>query len=141
MKKRRLGIALIVAGLTLAALTFFFINGTIGRKPFSDISAGDIKSASVRAIAPNETAPVVRKETFDELAEILRQVTIYRRDDSGRNMAGQLITYTVELTSGQSISVGAYGSYMYIGDVCYKAEYEPSEALNSLGNKIIRGEK
>lgn len=138
MKKRILVISFVLLFVVIAVAAFLYSADYIGRRPFKNLDAASIESASVFASPPQTTAAINDQDTITALVDILRRVTIYKQDDSGREMSGQLVRYTITLKTGETYEIGAFGSFMYVGDVCYKAKYGPSEELNALGNRIIK---
>lgn len=133
-KKRMAALALLVLAALLLVLRPF------GRRPFSRLEEGDILSATFFITPPGETLEVSDPAQLDELAEILRELVVYRRDESGRDYAGQLVEVTFTLRDGSTHTTGAYNPFLYLDGVCHRTKYRPCEALNAFGNRLLRGE-
>ena len=131
-KKLIIDICILVLGI-LTVMLF----STIGKKPFAKLSANEIVSAELFIIPPDEKVSLTDKEDISELTNILNEVTIYREDNSGREYAGQLVQVTIELKNGETHTIGAYGSFLFLNGRCYRTKYEPSQKLNAFGNRIL----
>ena len=106
--------------------------------PFKELRAEDIASVDIVLTPPSTTFTVSYPTDIAELTALLHDVVLYEQDDSGRETAGQLVSFRLIKTDGNTVTVGAYGNYMYLNDVCYKAKYEPSEALNAFGSSLYK---
>ena len=104
--------------LALAILLLCLFPELSGRRPFKDMDGADILSATVELMPPDVELEVSDTE---KLAELLRQVVIYRQDDSYRDYAGQAAVFTLSMDDG----------------VGYKAKKEPCEAMNSYANALL----
>jgi len=135
MKKKWLLFILCVA-LLAAATGGLVFRLAAGSRPFKDITADQIASASVEIVPPDRSADLSR-ESIEELAGILRVATVYRRDDSYRDYAGQAAVYTIVMTDGSTVTVQAYNPFLIIDGVGYRTKYEPCQALNALGNEQV----
>lgn len=133
MKKE---IVIIACVLVLGILTIMLF-GTFGRKPFAKLSASEVVSAELFIIPPDATIKLINNEDIVKLTDILNEITIYREDNSGREYAGQLVQATITLRNGETHTIGAYGSFLFLNDKCYRTKYEPSEKLNAFGNAIL----
>ena len=129
MKKFRVPAALL---LLLAILVLSF---SVGRRPFRKLAPGDIVSASVQLIPPDRTLPV---PDAAELAQLLQEQVVYRRDSSYTTYAGQAVIFTLELADGTTRQVMAYNPFLVIDGVGYRCKYEPCEALNHYANGLLR---
>lgn len=134
MMSRKLIIVICI--LILGILTGMLFS-TLGRKPFAELSANEIVSVELFIIPPDEKVILTDKEDINELTNILKEVTIYREDDSGREYEGQLVQVTIELKNGETHTIGAYGSFLFLNGKCYRTKYEPSQKLNAFGNGIL----
>lgn len=131
MKKRYIVVPLAACVLAAAVLPALF-----GRtRPFRDLEAGDIRSASVFLSPPGETVPIPDTAA---LAELLQNVIVYRRDDSYTEYAGQGVTFTLTLSGGTRREVTAYNPFLVIDGAGYRTEYGPCEALNAYANELLR---
>jgi len=131
-KKMIIVICILVLGI-LAVMLF----GTFGRKPFAKLSASEIVSAELFIIPPDVTITITDKGDIVKLANILKEITIYREDNSGREYDGQLVQVTIELKNGETHTIGAYNPFLFLNGKCYRTKYEPSQKLNAFGNGIL----
>lgn len=134
MKKK---ILLTLCALTLMAIAFIVCLHPFGTRPFSKISREDITSASLFLIPPQVTVTLTEEEDFTELAGILKELVIYREDDSGREYNGQLVQVTVTLKDGSTHTIGAYNPFLFLDGKCFRTKYAPCESLNAFENRII----
>lgn len=65
----------------------------------------------------------------------MNEVTIYQR--SGIEYDGQLVQVTIKLKNGKTHIIGAIGDILYLDGQRYRTKYEPSEKLNTFGNRIL----
>lgn len=140
MKKRTLIITL--TGIALLTGVTIFLAAGGGRKlypgkPFENLNASDIASATVQLTPPDKTIQIV--ET-DELAALLRDVVIYEKDDSYREYCGQAATFSLTLKDGSCTKIMEYNPFLVIDGVGYRTEYEPCEALNQYANELLNDE-
>ena len=130
MKRKRL----FLPGAALALL--LALTPAIGRGPFHDLEASDIRSASVELLPPNVTIQLDRDE-IDTLASLLREVRVTRRDNSYTEYAGQMVRFTLTLTDGGgTTTVTAYNPFLILDGQGWRTAYEPCEALNAFGNRL-----
>lgn len=120
--------------LALAILLLCLFPELSGRRPFKDMDGADILSATVELMPPDVELEVSDTE---KLAELLRQVVIYRQDDSYRDYAGQAAVFTLSMDDGTVVEITEYTPFVIIDGVSYKAKYEPCEALNSYANTLL----
>ena len=120
--------------LALAILLLCLFPELSGRRPFKDMDGADILSATVELMPPDVELEVSDTE---KLAELLRQVVIYRQDDSYRDYAGQAAVFTLSMDDGTVVEITEYTPFVIIDGVGYKAKYEPCEALNSYANTLL----
>lgn len=120
--------------LALAILLLCLFPELSGRRPFKDMDGADILSATVELMPPDVELEVSDTE---KLAELLRQVVIYRQDDSYRDYAGQAAVFTLSMDDGTVVEITEYTPFVIIDGVGYKAKYEPCEALNSYANALL----
>lgn len=120
--KKFLLIALIcLIGIGISFLLFS------AHRPFKDLEAADITSASVRLSPPDTTIQIVETE---ELVSYLNEVVIYNKDNSYTEYAGQAVIFTLSLADGSQVEIIAYNPFIIIDGIGYKCKYEPCEALN-----------
>lgn len=129
---KRWFIALLCLAVIVGGILAAFVMA--GRRPYKDLTAADIQSATVLL-----TPPVITLEIPDtgELAEYLSQVVIYDRDDSYTEYAGQGVIFTLHLADGSTTDIMAYNPFLVIDGVGYRTKYEPCEALNRYANGLL----
>ena len=120
----------VIAGGILAA------SAMAGRRPYKNLTAADIQSATVHLTPPDATLEI---PDTAELAEYLSQVVIYGRDDSYTEYAGQGVVFTLHLADGSTAEVMAYNPFLVIDGVGYRTKYEPCETLNNYANQLLGG--
>lgn len=135
MKHRLTTLVSILIALLLFSLSACGVGST---KPFSDLKAEDFASVDVLLVPPDATITITDADSLTKIADLLNDVVLYQQDDAGRETDGQLVKYTLTMDDGTVHSIGAYGDYLFYDDVCYKAKYEPSEALNAFGNSYYK---
>ena len=106
-------------------------------RPFKDLEAADITSASVRLSPPDTTIQIVETE---ELVSYLNEVVIYNKDNSYTEYAGQAVIFTLSLADGSQVEITAYNPFIIIDGIGYKCKYEPCEALNHYANELMTRE-
>ena len=105
-----------------------------GTKPYQDLTAADIASATVFLQPPDQTLQV---EDTDRLAALLQDVVIYEEDNSYTEYAGQAVTIQLTMSDGTQTSITAYNPFLIIDGIGYRTEYEPCEALNRYANELL----
>ena len=136
MKKRIIlciGGILAVAFLSLGLLEF---RNRQAVSEISHISTADIASVTVKANPPGKEAQMKEAE-IDRLVEILHTVTVYKKDNSYGEYAGQWVEFCITKTDNTQITIAAFSPFIIINGVGYQAKYAPCQAMNSLANKII----
>ena len=139
MKKAIIAWCLIAVILALAACGHSGDSATTAAPaatmPYESLTAEDIASATVELQPPHVTV-VLDADAIGKLVAILQTVEIYGKDTSNESLAGQGVTYTITKTDGSVEKVAPLGSLITLNEVRYHAKYEPSEALNLLGNTL-----
>lgn len=120
--------------LFLAATALFY---NAGRRPFKDLDAADIRSATVRLSPPDKT---IRIDDISELAEYLEDVVIYREGPSYTEYEEQGVLFTLERADGARTEAVAYNPFFIIDGVGYRTKYEPCQVLNSYANWLLNDE-
>lgn len=131
MKKTKV---LIGAALAAVALLCAAALGLGGRKPFQNLNATDIVHATVRLTPPDKTVQILEPE---ELASYLKDVVIYREDNSFREYSGQGVTFQLIMADGTQREVMAYNPFLVIDGVGYRTKYEPCETLSQYANDLL----
>ena len=126
-RKGVLAAAMILAALTAAVLT------TRGRMPYQDLKASEVVSAAVRLSPPDETVPIADPE---ELVALLKEVVIYREDDSYTEYSGQAVTFTLIMADGSQEEITAYSPFLIVNGTGYRAKYGPCEQLSRYANQL-----
>lgn len=126
----------LIALLCLAVIGCGILAASVmaGRRPYKDLTAADIQSATVLLTPPDITLEI---PDTGELAEYLSQVVIYDRDDSYTEYAGQGVIFTLHLADGSTTDIMAYNPFLVIDGVGYRTKYEPCEALNRYANQLL----
>lgn len=129
MKKRSLA-AMIGCFVVICAAAMAFS----GQKPYRNLKAADIVSASVHLAPPDKALPVPDVEA---LAAYLREVVIYRKDNSYVEYTGQAVIFTLTMSDGSQEEIVEYNPFVVINGTGYRAKYEPCEALNRYANRLL----
>lgn len=135
MKRSRMLAAAVICVLLLSAVNFIF---NIGRKPFKNLDVSEIAMATVRLTPPDKTIEITDVES---LTELLKEVVIYRKDNSYKNYAGQGVVFTLAMTDGTLVEIMAYNPFIVIDSVGYRTKYEPCNALNNYANRLLEQEE
>ena len=133
MKKK----VLMAASVCIILLCVIIFAAVAGKKPYKDLSASEILSATVRLEPPGKTLPVA---DIEELTEYLKDVVIYNRDNSYKTYDGQSVTYTLTMTDGAQTEIMPYNPCLVIDGIGYRTEHEPCNALISYANKLFNEE-
>ncbi len=136
MKKKWPWIA--IAALVLVSGTLLIFS--MSSRPFQSLKSEEIQEAAVR-LTPPDIRLAVSKEETEKLAEILRRVVVYRKDDSYKEYAGQYVEFTITKTDGTVTTVAAYNPLLIIDGVGYRTKYGPCEELNHLANNLRAGKE
>ena len=131
MKRVKIGVIVFVCFL-LAGMVVFAV--TYSKRPYKDLETSEITSATVRLTPPDKTIQITE---IEELAEYLKDVVIYHRDDSYVEYAGQGVIFTLTMSDGTQTEITAYNPFLIIDGVGYRTKYEPCEALNSYANGLL----
>lgn len=108
-----------------------------GRRPFKDLNASELSAATVQLAPPDKTVQIVERK---ELVEYLKDVVIYRKDNSYTEYDGQGVTFTLTKNDGTQTRIMAYYPFLVIDGVGYRTKYEPCEALNNYANRLLNRE-
>jgi hypothetical protein len=122
-----------------AATCVFGLMGcsALGTKPYSDLTAADISSATVHLSPPDKTLQI---EDISELAELLNNAVIYNEDNSYTEYVGQGVMFTLTMTDGTQTEITAFSPFLIIDGVGYQTKYDPCQALNAYANELLQDE-
>ncbi len=116
-------------------LLFSFVGCAEQReKPYKDLVASDIASATVTASLPNKTVQV---DDIENLVSLLRDVVIYEKDNSYTDYYGQWVSFTLTMSDGTEKQANPFGDFFIIDGTGYKTKYKPSERLNNFANELL----
>ena len=134
IRKRHIliGGAVLAILLALAAGLLFW-----GRRPFRDLEAADISTASVTLMPPDVTLELDEAE-METLAELLRDLRITRPDQSYTEYIGQAVQFTVTFADGTETEVMDYNPFLISDGTGWRTAYGPCEALNNFANDLLR---
>ncbi|MFA9380518.1 MAG: hypothetical protein ACERKO_05605 [Acetanaerobacterium sp.] len=128
-------------GFLSAAVVLLLFGLSFEKRPFAGMEAEDVVSAEMFVIPPEVTMPLEDATVITELVDTLKSLKVYGRNNSGRDYVGQLVRFTLTLRDGTVMSIGEYNPFIYINDICYKAEYGACQRLNALGNRLLHGQQ
>lgn len=142
-QRRKLIIA--SAGILLAGVAAFALcaigsgrsplEAMLAKRPFRELEASQITTATVRLTPPDTTLRILDTET---LAGLLRDVETYRRDDSYTEYSGQGVSFALTMADGTQVEVGAYNPFVVIDGAGYRTADKPCEALSSYANRLLQ---
>ena len=135
MEKRK-GIVLALCALILCAAGAGLLIGG-GKRPYKNLDASQIVSASVSLTPLDRTVQIADAA---ELAEYLKDVVIYNKDNSYTEYDGQAVVFTLTMDDGTQTQIMAYSPFLVIDGVGYKTKYEPCNALNNYANSLLNRE-
>lgn len=135
MRKRTMVISLIcILSVAFTMIIFVFASG---RKPYKDLEAAQIVSATVQLSPPGKTIQITETK---ELVDLLKDVVVYNKDNSYTDYSGQGVTFTLVMIDGTQTSIMEYNPFLVIDGASYKTKYEPCEALNRYANRLLEEE-
>lgn len=118
-----------------AALTGLGVyKAAAGRRPFAALCAEDIAGAQVELSPPGRRFALGR-DAIGELCGILRVATVYQKDGSWGEYAGQKAVYTLSFRDGSTVRVTACPPFLVLDGVGFYARYEPCGALLALARE------
>ena len=81
-----------------AALLFFcaLIGFRSVNSPFAELKAEEIAWISLFAVPPGVTLEIHDPDQIEEIATALNQLTVAKKDPSGKDCLGQLVQYTIQ---------------------------------------------
>lgn len=131
MKKKMSAVIL----LLFLAAALLAVGLSAGQRPFAGLQAEDIASARALLSPPGDT--VVLQDTH-RLAELLREIVVYRQDASCRDYAGQTCLFVIEKTDGTRLQLTAFSPFVIIDGVGYRCRPDPCEALSQYANRLLQ---
>lgn len=134
MKKKR-WIAVAGCSAAVGILVVACVLTCFGRRPYRNLEASDIVSATVHLMPPDQTIQITEVE---ELTAYLQNIVIYRRDDSYTAYKGQAVTFTLTMADGSQETIMAYNPFVVINGTGYQTKYEPCEQLNHYANQLLK---
>lgn len=133
MKRKILTIAAIFLAVALILTIGTWV---IGRKPFEDLKADEIRSVTIHLWPPNESMELTDAE-IEELVGLLQQVEIYHPTWMHHASGGQSNVMTITFKDGSVKEVNQFGSILIIDGMGCRAEYEANEAINQFSNTLF----
>lgn len=133
MKRKRLMILIgffVILGIAVLVVS--------GRKPYKNLEASDIVSATVHLIPPDKTIQIA---DIEELVPYLNDVAIYYKDDSYTDYVGQAVTVTLTMADGSREEIMEYNPFIIINGIGYKAKPGSCENLSNYANTLLDQEK
>ena len=135
MRKRTMIIPLLcILLLAFTMIIFVFVSG---RRPYKDLEAAQIVSATVQLSPPDKTIQITETK---ELVNLLKDIVVYNKDNSYTDYSGQGITFTLVMIDGTQTSIMEYNPFLVIDGAGYKTKYDPCEALNHYANRLLEEE-
>ncbi len=128
---KRKGLITIVGCVIVIGIVVFAFSG---QKPYKNLEASDIVSATVHLLPPDKTIQITE---FKELAAYLNEVVIYNKDDSYTEYNGQAVIFTLTMADGSKEEITACNPFIIINGTGYKTKYEPCEKLNNYANELL----
>lgn len=125
-----------VISLVLVLIFIFSFSGCSeqSEKPYKDLVASDVASATVTLSPPNKTVQI---DDIEKLVSLLRDVVIYEEDNSYGEYYGQGVLFTLTMTDGSTQEARPFGDFFVINGTGYKTKYKPSENLNNYANELF----
>lgn len=131
MKKKIVIISSIFVLFVISASAFLF---AVDKKPFEDLQASEVASASVLLLPPNESIEI---DNIDTLVGMLNNIELSSRTIGHKVSGGQSCVFTITKTDGNTQEINVFGSYVIIDGVGYKGTYLPCEELNQYANSLL----
>ena len=131
--RKKVAITMAVAIIVLTA-GVMISRGKMPYKPYKDLKASDIVSATVYCFPPDKTVQITDVE---ELVSCLGEVTIYNEDSSYNDYCGQTVLFTLTMADGTQEEITEFNPFLIINGVGYKAKYESCERLSRYANQLL----
>lgn len=125
-----------VISLVLALIFMLSLIGCAeqSEKPYNDLKASDVASATVTLSPPNKTIQI---DDIERLVSLLNNIVIYEEDNSYGEYYGQGILFTLKKIDGSKEELQAYNSFFVINGTGYKTKYKPCESLSNFANELL----
>ena len=133
MKRKRLMIVIgffVILGIAVLVVS--------GRKPYKNLEASDIVSATVHLIPPEKTIQIT---DIAELVPYLNEVAVYYKDDSYTDYVGHAVTVTLTMADGSREEIMEYRPFIIINGVGYRAKPRSCDNLSNYANTLLDQEK
>lgn len=133
MKKKRWMILigfLVILGIAVVVAS--------GWKPYKDLQASDIVSATVHIIPPDKTIQIT---DIEALVPYINEIAVYFKDDSYTDSVGQAVTFTLMMADGSCEEIMEYSPFIIINGVGYRAKPRSCESLNDYANALLGREE
>lgn len=108
------------------------------RKPYKDLQASDIVSATVHIIPPDQTIQIT---DIEALVPYINEIAVYFKDDSYTDYVGQAVTVTLMMADGSREEIMEYSPFIIINGVGYRAKPRSCEKLNGYANALLEQEE
>ncbi len=120
-------------------LVLIFVFSLVGcseknEKPYKDLVASDVASATVTFSPPNKTVQI---DDIEKLVSLLRDIVIYEKDNSYSEYNGQSVIFTLTMTDGRKEQARPFGDFFVINGTGYKTKYKPCEELANFANGLL----
>lgn len=140
MKKQQIYSILLVLIIILILPLFNQLLGS-SNTPFKNLKVEDVKSIDLYLQPPNEGITITNEETIKNIIYELNKVTLETEESPNIDYSSQLVTYTINKNSDESVEIKIYSPYILIDEKIYKANYQICDILNILGNDLLEKSK
>ncbi len=128
---------IIIAIIACITVTVCFLTDPAGERPFENVTTDAFVYVNVTRMPPDETTEVT---DLDGLVECLRNVTVYKQDDSYKEYNGQSITYTFVLGNGAKTNISVISPFIIINGTGYRAKAGSCRALSDFAQQAFMKE-
>lgn len=124
---------------TVFVMMIVFVLSFVGcaeqsQKPYKDLKASDIASATVTLSPPNKTVQI---DDIEKLVSLLNDIVIYKEDNSYGEYMGQGVLFTITMLDGSKQELQADNTFFVINGTGYKTKYGPCEKLTDYANELL----
>ncbi len=106
-----------------------------GNKPYAGLESEQLSKVEIQ-LTPPDVRFELEAEEVEQLTPILRQLTIYRQDNSYADYAGQTVKVLLTLQDGSTIEVVECNPFLVIDWVGFKAKEESCTQLQAFANQL-----